>query len=144
LRVAVNTCGECAAWEKKLERACLKVMRAERVRRDAVVSVTAVDEAGIEDMNRRYLSREGPTDVLSFPMGEEGKDCYLLGDVVICPQYVWMNSDEYDVEKGRELEFVVAHGVLHLLGYRDENEESACMMERRQREILGFAGRERR
>jgi probable rRNA maturation factor len=116
----------------------MKVMRAEGVRKDAVLSISAMSENEIEELNRRYLSREGPTDVIAFPMGEESGDGFLLGDLAICPEYVALVKEEYAVEAGRELDFVVAHGVLHLLGYKDEDEEDASEMDRRQREILGM------
>ncbi len=138
--MAVNRAGAFDVDSRSLRKGCLKVMKAEKVRRDAVVSVSALDEAEISDLNRRYLSRPGPTDVLAFPLGEESKDGYLLGDVLICPDLVRARREDYGVEEGKEMEFVAAHGVLHLLGYRDDDEEGAARMERRLREILGMAG----
>jgi len=103
---------------QSLRKTCLKVMRAEGVRRDAVVSVSALDENEISELNRRYLSRMGPTDVLAFPLGEESVDGYLLGDVLICPATCNGQERGIRVEKGRELDFVAAHGVLHLLAMK--------------------------
>jgi len=140
VKVSVNRAGAFAASGKSLKRSCLKVMRAEGVRRDAVVSVSALDEEEISELNHRYLSRMGPTDVLAFPLGEESGDGYLLGDVLICPQHIMARREEYGVEKGRELDFVAAHGVLHLLGYEDDDEDKAAVMERRLRDILGLVG----
>ena len=138
MRVAFNRSGCRSLNARTLKKTCLKVLRAEGVRKDAVLSISALSEDEIEELNRRYLLREGPTDVMAFPMGEEGGDGFLLGDVVICPDYVALIKEEYAVEAGRELEFVIAHGVLHLLGYEDEEEDGALRMDRRQREILGL------
>jgi probable rRNA maturation factor len=142
VKVSVNQVGEYAVSGRSLKKSCLKVMRAEKVRRDAVVSVSALGEEEIGALNLRYLSRRGPTDVLAFPLGEESEEGYLLGDVLICPDHIMGKREEYGVEKGRELDFVAAHGVLHLLGYEDDNDEKAALMERRLREILGMSGGE--
>jgi probable rRNA maturation factor len=140
VKVAVNQGDSGNREARSLRKACLKVLKAEGVRRDAVLSVSILGEKEMEDLNRRYLHVEGTTDVIAFPMGEEGGDGYLLGDVLICPHYVQGRREEYGVEEGREVEFVAAHGVLHLLGYDDEEEEGALRMDRRQREILGLSG----
>ena len=142
MKVAVNRAAGQAMDIRAVKKTCLKVLRAERVRRDALLSISAIDTAEMEALNRRYLFREGTTDVLAFPMGEKSGEGYLLGDVVICPDYVFKQREEYEVEEGRELEFVTAHGLLHLLGYEDDDEQGALAMDRRQREILGLAGGE--
>ncbi|MDD3718604.1 MAG: rRNA maturation RNase YbeY [Actinomycetota bacterium] len=140
MKVTVNRAGAPGVNPRAIRKSCMKVMRAEKARKDAVVSVSALDEAEISVLNLRYLSRQGPTDVLAFPLGEESEEGYLLGDVVICPEKVMSRREEYGVERGRELEFVAAHGVMHLLGYEDDDEEGAEIMERRLREILGLPG----
>lgn len=142
MKVSVNQAVGLSVSGRSLKRSCLKVMRAEKVRRDAVVSVSALGEEEIGELNLRYLSRQGPTDVLAFPLGEESDDGYLLGDVLICPDHIMAKREEYGVEKGKELDFVAAHGVLHLLGYEDDDDEKAASMERRLREILGLSGGE--
>ncbi len=139
MRVSVNRGTEHRIDIRAVRKACLKAMKAERVRRDAVLSLSLVSEREMSEFNRRYLGREGPTDVLAFPMQEENARGYLLGDVVICPEYILENKNRYDVNEGKEFELVAIHGVLHLLGYEDERDEDALVMERRQREILGVA-----
>jgi len=140
VRVAVNQGARHAVDIRKLKKACRKVLKAEGMRRDTVLSISAVDTVEMEGLNRRYLYEGGATDVLAFPMGEKSRDGYLLGDVIICPDYIVEKREEYGVEEGRELEFVTAHGVLHLLGYEDGDERGALEMDRRQRKILGLAG----
>ncbi len=142
MRVVVNRAREFALSARALRRSCLKVMRAQGARRDAVLSLSLITEEEMAQLNRRYLSRPGPTDVLAFPLGEEGAGGHLLGDVLVCPAYVRARREEYGVEEGREVEFVAAHGVLHLLGYDDREEGEAAAMERRLREILGLPGGE--
>ncbi|MEW6554966.1 MAG: rRNA maturation RNase YbeY [Actinomycetota bacterium] len=140
MKVSLNRAEALGAAGRSLRKSCLKVMRAEGARRDTVVSVTVLDEAEMSELNRRYLSRQGPTDVLAFPLGEDSEEGYLLGDVLICPQLILARRGEYGVVKGRELDFVAAHGVLHLLGYDDGDDEGAAIMDRRLREVLGLPG----
>ena len=136
--MAVNPGGLGPLDTRALEKACRRVLKAEKARRDAVLSLSALSEDEMEELNRRYLAGEGPTDVMAFPMGEECEEGFLLGDVLVCPEYVAERRREYGVEEGRELEFVAGHGVLHLLGYDDSDDEGASRMDRRLREILGL------
>ena len=144
MKVAVNMNAAYRSHTRALKRAGLKVMKAEGVRRDALLSISLLSPQDISDINRRYLGREGPTDVLAFPMQEESAGGFLLGDVIMCPEYIAERKEEYGVDEGRELEYVAAHGILHLLGYEDDDEESSHAMDRRQREILGVAGEDER
>lgn len=136
--VLVNTRTRSPVEEAQLRRACLRALRAEGAAEDCVVSVTLLGRKEMEEYNRRYMMRKGSTDVLSFPMGERDGERFLLGDVLICPAYVRRHRRRYGVEEGRELELVAVHGILHLLGYDDSDEESAKAMDLRAREILGL------
>jgi probable rRNA maturation factor len=91
------------------------------------LSLSFVDEAEIADLHLRYMAEEGPTDVLSFPLDEDG----LLGDVVVCPAVAARaNPDAPEAE----LRLLVVHGVLHLLGYdHEEDGERAEMWARQER-----------
>lgn len=137
MRVLLNEGGFPEMRSRRLRRSCLKALRREGAPRRTVVSVTAVGEEEMEELNRRYLGREGPTDVLAFPMGEESEEGYLLGDVVVCPPYVAAHREDYGMEPGRELELVTVHGILHLLGYDDSDELGEEAMRRRAMEIVG-------
>jgi len=143
LKVAVNNnCGR-KLDVKALKNACLRVMRAEGVRKDAVLSLSAMDEEEMGKLNRRYLRGDGSTDVIAFCMGEDCEQGYLMGDVIICPQVILENKRQYDVDEARVLEYVAAHGVLHILGYEDDEEKDWEEMDRKQREILGLPGERR-
>jgi probable rRNA maturation factor len=74
------------------------------------------DAEEIAELHRRYLRKEGPTDVLSFPLDEEaGEDgVRMLGDVVIAPAVAARNNPE---DPGSELRLLLVHGILHLLGH---------------------------
>lgn len=88
------------------------------------LSITLVDEARMSQLHEEWMDEPGPTDVLSFPMDElrppaPGAPAQpgVLGDIVLCPTFAATQA----VERGRtldeELQFLVVHGVLHLIGY---------------------------
>jgi probable rRNA maturation factor len=90
------------------------------------LSISLVEPGEMAGLHAKYLGEEGPTDVLSFTMDEEG----LLGDVVICPEVAAGQS----ADVGAELRLLVVHGILHLLGYdHEEDEERRAMWERQER-----------
>ena len=85
---------------------------------DPELTLAFVNNSAIQDLNRRFLDEDKPTDVLSFPIGEKGSDgIYYLGDIIISvPQ---ANKQRLQKKHGleRELETLTIHGFLHLLGY---------------------------
>jgi probable rRNA maturation factor len=84
------------------------------------LSLSFVTSEEMADLHATYMGEEGPTDVLSFPMDEDG----LLGDVVIAPAEAARNNPDVEAE----LRLLVAHGVLHLLGYDHEEEAERRVM----------------
>jgi len=141
----------------RLVRLAEAVLADEGVRGDAELSMLFVDEASIADLNSRFLGREGPTDVLAFPLDEEptesgrspdsggsgpgytgevGEVPVLLGDVVICPAVAARNAPEHAGSYEDEMALLVVHGILHLLGMDHLDEAEAAEMEQRERELL--------
>ena len=96
---------------------------------DGELSLSFVTDEEMADLHERYMGEPGPTDVLSFPMGEDA----LLGDVVVCPREATRNNPDL----GSELRLLVIHGILHLLGYDHEDEEDRRVMWAKQEEYLG-------
>jgi len=102
------------------------------------VSITFVDSDEIQALNKDYRSKDEATDVLSFPISEElamGSDV-SIGDIVICMEVARAQAEEYGHTLERELAFLVAHGMLHLLGYDHETPEDETEMCTAQEEIL--------
>lgn len=82
------------------------------------LTLAFVNNAAIQDLNRRFLDQDAPTDVLSFPIGEKGADGkYYLGDIIVSvPRANKQRAGKkHDLE--RELEILTIHGFLHLLGF---------------------------
>ena len=96
---------------------------------DVELSLSFVDAEEMAELHERYLGEPGPTDVLAFPLGEDG----LLGDVIVCPTVAAGNNPERDAE----LRLLVVHGTLHLLGYDHEDDGERAVMWRKQEAYSG-------
>jgi probable rRNA maturation factor len=99
------------------------------------LSVSLVAEDEMADLHMRYLGEQGPTDVLSFPLGEDdGDGVRLLGDVVIAPSVAARANPD---DPAAELRLLLVHGILHVLGYDHEDEEERAEMWARQERYSG-------
>jgi probable rRNA maturation factor len=134
------------------------VLTAEGVRGETELTLLFVDEQSIADLNKRFLGKEGPTDVLSFPIDDDALERgrspdsggagpgtmppepsdlpTLLGDVVVCPKVAARNAPGHAGTLDDELALLVVHGILHLLGMDHVDDEEAELMEARERELL--------
>ncbi|MCF6178876.1 MAG: rRNA maturation RNase YbeY [Geopsychrobacter sp.] len=107
------------------------------------LSLLIVDNTEIQQINREYLDRDHPTNVISFAMQEGeggGIQPQLLGDVVISVERAAADACEADVPFEHELVFLLLHGILHLLGYDHERgtEAQAAEMEAKEREVFSL------
>lgn len=134
------------------------VLEAEGVRGEVELTLLFVDEPSIADLNKRFLGKDGPTDVLSFPIDDDATERgrspdsggsgpgalppepsdlpTLLGDVVICPAVAARNAPTHAGTLDDELALLVVHGILHLLGMDHVDDDEAEVMEARERELL--------
>jgi probable rRNA maturation factor len=100
-----------------------------------------VDDEEIRALNRQYLDRDRPTNVLSFSMQEgafAGFNPLLLGDIVISVERAQQDALEAKIDFDDEVDFLIIHGFLHLLGYNHENaSEIECLrMKAKERDIF--------
>lgn len=100
------------------------VMDRMRVHPLAELCIKAVDEATIAELNEQWMEKEGPTDVLAFPMDElrpglvdEEPEEGVLGDLVLCPDVAARQAAAAGHSTEAEIELLTVHGILHLLGY---------------------------
>lgn len=125
---------------------------------EAEVNLLLTDNEGIWEINAEQRGIDAPTDVLSFPMAvfetpadfdslEEQEDCFhpesgelLLGDIVISVERVMEQASTYGHSLKREFSFLIAHSMLHLIGYDHERGEEAEIMEYKQNQILDGLG----
>lgn len=110
-----------------VRKCCQAVLVSENFDKSAEVSVSFVDNNEIRRLNRLYRDKDKPTDVLSFPLGENGvydvnneTGAVLLGDVVISIETAIKQAKMYNHPLEREVGFLTVHSMLHLLGYDHE------------------------
>ena len=111
-----------------VRRCCTAVLVQEEFEGPAEVSVTFVDDDAIHQLNLQYRNIDRATDVLSFPLGENGvydinndTGAKLLGDIVISIPHAVDQADRYGHSLQREIGFLTVHSMLHLLGYDHVN-----------------------
>lgn len=144
-------------YREDIEAVVRQVLREERCPYECEVNITFTDDDGIRNLNRDFRELDVPTDVLSFPMmdysapadfscveTEEAQiSCFnpeteelLLGDIIISLERAQEQAQEYGHSERREICFLVAHSMLHLLGYDHMEEEERKIMETKQAGLL--------
>ena len=103
---------------------------------DSELSILVVEPGHIRRLNKRFAGDNHSTDVLAFPMDDDEDGGYLVGDVVICPRVAHANAARTGRSPARELETVLVHGTLHLLGYDHQGRDDRHDMEQRLSEVL--------
>ena len=110
-----------------IRKACTATLKLEGFDDPAEVSVTLVNDEMIREMNSKFRNIDASTDVLSFPLGENGvydenpeTGAKMLGDIVISVEHALSQADLYGHGIEREVAFLTVHSMLHLLGYDHE------------------------
>ncbi|MBA2528964.1 MAG: rRNA maturation RNase YbeY [Euzebyales bacterium] len=105
----------------RLRRLAAHVLDARRVPDAMELSVLCVDRQSIAELNAHHMDADGPTDVLAFPMDLPGETVAgqpaILGDVVVCPEIAAEQARAHGATAEAELDLLVVHGILHLLGH---------------------------
>ena len=128
-------------WVRRVAEAALA---AEGVSSPVELSLVIADEGTVKELNRDYLGRDEPTDVLAFPLGEGGGEFVVppdgalhLGEVIVSYPQAARQARELGQQTWRELALLLVHGVLHLLGYDHDEPGPGAQMSARQEAILG-------
>lgn len=131
-----------------VRRCCNAVLTNEKFEGSAEVSVNFVDNEEIRTLNAKFRNKDIETDVLSFPLGENGvwdknpqTGACLLGDVVISVEKAMEQAESYGHSLQREIGFLTVHSMLHLLGYHHENGGMELVrMREKEEEVLANLG----
>ncbi|HIU77194.1 MAG TPA: rRNA maturation RNase YbeY [Candidatus Pelethocola excrementipullorum] len=143
-------------YEQVAEQVITEVLDMEACPYESEVSLTLTDNTQIQRLNKEFRKMDRPTDVLSFPMVDfqnpadydlleaDGWEAYfnpesgelLLGDIVISVERATEQAEEFGHSLKREYAFLIAHSMLHLLGYDHMVPEEAKTMEERQEAVL--------
>jgi probable rRNA maturation factor len=137
--------------EAALRRFAQVILEAECFPGGTEMAVILVDVDQMVEYNRRFMDRDGPTDVLSFPLADlepgavpvpvANEPPLVLGDVFLCPSEIGRHAAAEGMDFEGFLFLLLAHGILHLLGYGHDDDDSAETMEERERELLALDGR---
>lgn len=133
-----------------IRKSCNATLKYENFSGDCEIDVTIVDDQMIQEMNREFRNINSSTDVLSFPLGQDGiydknpaTNAFMLGDIVISYEHAEKQAHLYGHSLEREIAFLTVHSMLHLLGYDHVNGglEQATMREKEEAilELLGLA-----
>src|SRR5438445_3186089 len=106
---------------------------------EAEISLAFVDNPTIHRLNRQFLNHDEATDVLSFPLGEPNAR-KLAGELVIGADVAREQADSRGHDVQAELALYVIHGLLHLCGYDDNEDEGRAAMRERERHYLKLLG----
>ncbi len=112
------------------------VLRLEGVER-ASISIALVDDAAIHELNRRHLSHDWPTDVITFGLSGPGADI-LEAELVVSAEMAVTTARASGDDPDTELVLYVVHGLLHLRGYDDHSQDEVAAMRRREAEVLAL------
>lgn len=145
-------------YEKTALAVAEKALELENCPYEAQISLILTDDEGIRQVNSEFRDIDRATDVLSFPMIpfespaaydilEEDESFFdmdtgelLLGDIMISVDHVYAQAEEYGHSVTREFAFLVAHSIMHLLGYDHMEKEEAAVMEAHQEAVLSALG----
>lgn len=154
MNIAVSEANTALIHKSDLQDFASLVLTAEGVGDSASLSISFVEPEEIADLNERFMGKHGPTDVLSFPVEDAAPGVpptalddgppLELGDIFICADVVEHHAASFGVAFEDELYLMVAHGVLHILGWTHHTEADAEMMELREAKHLKSIGRVRR
>ncbi|MCR4788065.1 MAG: rRNA maturation RNase YbeY [Lachnospiraceae bacterium] len=144
---------------KTAEEVAGTILEKENFSKDAEVELLITDPETVKEINSEYRDIKKTTDVLSFPNTEwdapadyecEGfsdeslidpeNGCYMLGQIVLNDRRIISQAEEYGHSIKREYAFLIAHSILHLLGYDHMEEDDAKVMEEKQKKYLDVLG----
>ena len=141
--IIANQTDQNIDMDEKLESVVKTVLETEGLSLDYEVSITFVDKDEIHKLNKEFRNVDRPTDVLSFPMDEdffiEGVDT-MLGDIVICMDVAKDQAKDFGHSLDREIMYLTAHSMLHLLGYDHLVEDEKFHMRAREKEVMKSLG----
>ncbi|MFH1355394.1 MAG: rRNA maturation RNase YbeY [Candidatus Omnitrophota bacterium] len=122
---------------RTIKKTTLKVLSSQSKEKSGEINICFVSDKKIKQLNRLYLGKSGPTDVLSFDLTETyDTEKKLFADIIISADTALSNSKIFKTDPLYEIHMYVVHGLLHLLGYDDGTLKQRKRMEQKTRQIL--------
>lgn len=135
MTVEINNESGAEVDEQRLVALALFAMDSLRIHPQAELSILLVDTDTMAAYHEKYMDEPGPTDVLSFPMDElrppkdgEEPPLGMLGDIVLCPEVTAAQASDSNRTPEQEADYLLIHGLLHLLGYDHAEPEEKKVM----------------
>lgn len=131
---------------KILEKVVNKSLEVENIDNNIEISISFVDNNEIRHLNKNFRGKDAETDVLSFPQYDKQElfrdqnNIVVLGDIVISLEKAKEQAGEYGHSFEREVAFLTAHSMFHLLGYDHDNEENTKSMRVKEEKVLELLG----
>ena len=104
------------------------------------INLNFITKKEIQDLNSKFLNKDQPTNVLSFPSDGLDLSDELLGDIAICPEIICYEADDQNKDRQNHLTHIILHSLLHLAGYDHQEDSSAEKMESIEIEALKKLG----
>lgn len=151
LYVKIDEPFESYADEEWLRRVVAATLALEGVNSPVELGLVITDDETIRQLNKKYRGRDEATDVLSFALLEDSDPPFInppdgvlhLGEVILSYPQAEIQAEEHHHSLKQELALLVVHGVLHLLGYEDENTKGELKMRAEEKSVLGELSHDR-
>ncbi len=151
LNVAINDNQETVKLPKGIRllirKSCCAVLKMENFEGSAEININLVDNNQIQELNKTHRDIDLPTDVLSFPLGENGiydinpeTGAKMLGDVVISLEKAVQQAEDFSHSLQREIAYLTTHSVLHLLGYDHQDKIDKLRMREKEEYVMKQLG----
>jgi len=127
--------------QRRVQKLITHILESEGLTPETILNIVFTDNAYIHELNKRFLDRDRPTDVLSFNVHTEylPSELQILGDVYISVEKALEQAENFQVQLQDELERLVTHGILHLIGYEHDVPEQQEKMETLTEKYLAFS-----
>ena len=127
--------------QRRIQKLITHIFQSEELPAETILNIVFTDNATIHELNKKFLDRDRPTDVLSFNVHTEylHSELQILGDVYISVEKAKEQADSFGVTFQDEVERLVVHGILHLIGYEHEDTKQQRKMEGLTEQYLAFS-----
>jgi len=127
--------------QRRIQKLITHILKSEGLALETIINIVLTDNATIHELNKKFLGRDRPTDVISFNVHTEylPSELQILGDVYISVEKANEQAENFHVPLQDELQRLVTHGILHLIGHEHDNPEQQEKMEALTEKYLTFA-----
>ena len=137
MKIAIkNLQNKLAIRPAKIKKLILKILAGERIKEPGYINICFTDDPLIKKFNFKYLKTNSTTDVMTFNLSNNRIAKTLLADIMISTDTALRNAREFKTKAEYELMLYLAHGILHILGYKDHNKTQRKLMRKKEAEYV--------